>query len=100
DRQGEELLDEAREELLERVCAIDVAKDSGKVCVREPAPNGTGRRRSRVWDVPARTSGVLELGDHLVCQGVTVESTSDYWQIWYYLLEARAWWSSWSMPGM
>ena len=30
-------------------------------------------------------------GEHLVGQGiekVTVESTSDYWRIWYYLLEA------------
>jgi transposase len=34
---------------------------------------------------------VTGLGDHLVCQGiekVTVESTSDYWRIWFYLLEA------------
>jgi transposase len=47
---------------------------------------------SKVWDVPARTKAVIELGDHLACQGiqkVTVESTSDYWRIWFYLLEAR-----------
>jgi len=34
---------------------------------------------------------VTELADHLACQGiekVTVESTSGYWRIWYYLLEA------------
>jgi len=33
----------------------------------------------------------LELADHLVrerVQKVTLESTSDYWRIWYYLLEA------------
>ena len=87
----EEILDEAHEQLLQRVCAIDVAKDSGKVCLRVPAETGTGRRVSRVWDVPARTRAVIELADHLVCQGVekvTVESTSDYWRIWFYLLEA------------
>lgn len=87
----EEIVDEAHEQLLQRVCAIDVAKDSGKVCLRVPAESGTGRRVSRVWDVSARTKAVIELGDHLVCQGVqkvTVESTSDYWRIWFYLLEA------------
>ena len=88
----EVILDEAHEQIVERVCAIDVAKDSGKVCVRVPAESGSGRRVSKVWDVPARTKAVIELGDHLACQGiqkVTVESTSDYWRIWFYLLEAR-----------
>lgn len=87
----QEIVDEVHEQLLDRVCAIDVAKDSGKVCLRVPSQSGTGRRVSRVWDVPARTNAVIELGDHLVCQGVqmvTVESTSDYWRIWFYLLEA------------
>jgi transposase len=71
------------------VAAIDVAKASGKVCVR--LPNKDGRRVSRVWDVAATSGGVTELAEHLVEQGiekVTVESTSDYWRIWYYLLEA------------
>jgi transposase len=91
-REPEEILDEAHEQIMERVCAIDVAKDSGKVCVRLSAESGSGRRVSKVWDVPARTKAVIELGDHLACQGiekVTVESTSDYWRIWFYLLEAR-----------
>ena len=57
----EEILDEAHEQLLQRVCAIDVAKDSGKVCVRLPAESGSGRRVSKVWDVPARTKAVIEL---------------------------------------
>jgi transposase len=41
--------------------------------------------------VQATSRAVIELGDHLACQGiekVTVESTSDYWRIWFYLLEA------------
>src|SRR6185437_5030772 len=50
-----------------------------------------GRRVSRVWDVAATTAAVTELAEDLVELGVervTVESTSDYWRIWYYLLEA------------
>ncbi len=31
-REPEEILDEEREQVLERVCAIDVAKDFGQVC--------------------------------------------------------------------
>jgi transposase len=68
-----------------------VAKASGKVCVRVPHPSGGGRRISRVWDVEATTGAVTELADHLVGIGiekVTVESTSDYWRIWFYLLES------------
>jgi transposase len=88
----EEILDEPFEQIVQRVCAIDVAKDSGKVCVRTPAETGSGRRVSKVWDVPARTNAIIELGDHLACQSiekVTLESTSDYWRIWFYLLEDR-----------
>jgi len=45
-----------------------------------------------VWNVSATTNAVTELADHLICQGierVVLESTSDYWRIWFYLLEAR-----------
>ena len=44
-----------------------------------------------MWDVPATTGAVTELAEQLIELGiekVTVESTSDYWRIWYYLLEA------------
>ncbi|MEU8803257.1 IS110 family transposase [Spirillospora sp. NPDC048819] len=87
-----EVPDEEHERLFERVCAIDVAKGAGKVCTRLPHPQATGRRVTRVWDVDAVTGDVIELGDHLACQGievVTLESTSDYWRIFFYLLEAR-----------
>jgi transposase len=87
----EEIPDAEHELVLDRVCAIDVAKDSGKVCVRVPHASKPGRRVSRVWDVSARTRDVGELADRLVAERVekvTVESTSDYWRIWYYLLEA------------
>jgi transposase len=86
-----EIEDEGHERVLERVAAIDVAKASGMVCVRVPHESKPGRRVSRVWEVPATTRAVTGLGDHLACQGigkVTVESASDYWRIWFYLLEA------------
>ena len=91
-KEPEEIPDDAHERIFERVCAIDVAKDSGKVCLRLAAESGTGRRVSRVWDVAARSRAVSDLADHLAglgVQKVTVESTSDYWRIWFYLLEAR-----------
>jgi hypothetical protein len=75
----EEILDDDHELVIERVCAIDVAKASGKVCVRVPQPSRRGRRISRVWDVAATTGAVTELADHPVGAGiekVTVESTS------------------------
>ncbi|HUH68012.1 MAG TPA: IS110 family transposase [Mycobacterium sp.] len=84
-----EIPDAEHELLVARVAAIDVAKASGKVCVR--LPGQAGRRVSRVWDVAATSGAVSELAEQLVGQGiekVTVESTSDYWRIWYYLLEA------------
>ena len=87
----QEIEDEGHERILERVAAIDVAKASGMVCVRVPHESRPGRRVSRVWEVAATTGAVTGLGDHLACQGiekVTVESTSDYWRIWFYLLEA------------
>jgi transposase len=81
--------DDEHELVIERVCAIDVAKASGKVCVR--LPGRSGRRTSKVWDVTATTGAVSELAADLVgerIERVTVESTSDYWRIWFYLLEA------------
>jgi transposase len=76
-----EVPDQEHERIFDRVCAIDVAKGSGKVCTRLPHPEVSGRRVSTVWDVDAHTRDVIALGDHLVCQGVeivTLESTSDY----------------------
>lgn len=90
-REPEEIEDEEHEQILERVCAIDVAKASGKVCTRVPHESRPGRRRTRVWDVDATTNAILELGEHLAAEQiekVTLESTSDYWRIWFYLLEA------------
>lgn len=84
-----EIPDAEHELVIERAAAIDVAKASGKVCVR--LPSKTGRRVSRVWDVSATTAAVADLAGQLVdlgVQRVSVESTSDYWRIFYYLFEA------------
>ena len=88
----EEIDAEELDQLVARVAAIDVAKAAGKVCTRVPHDTVAGRRVTRVWDVPATTNAVVELSDHLACQGierVVVESTSDYWRPFLYLLEAR-----------
>jgi transposase len=89
-REPEEIPDDDHELVIERVGAIDVAKASGKVCVRA-SKDAVGRRSSRVWDVAATTGAISELAAQLVAdriERVTVESTSDYWRIWYYLLES------------
>jgi transposase len=90
-REPEEIEDEEHERFIERVCAIDVAKSSGMVCTRVPHDAQPDRRRTRVWQISATTRAIIELGEQLVALGiekVTVESTSDYWRIWFYVLEA------------
>ncbi|MED7950427.1 hypothetical protein [Streptomyces sp. BE303] len=62
---------ETVEGFVERVAAIDVAKAAGMVCMRFPHPARDGRRVQEVWNVAAATSAVLELGDRLLCPGVT-----------------------------
>jgi transposase len=83
---------EEHEQIVERVAAVDVAKASGMVCTRLPHDSVAGRRVTKVWEVKTDTRSLLELADHLVCQGVqrvVLESTSDYWRPFYYLLAAR-----------
>jgi transposase len=83
--------DQEHERVHDRVAAIDVAKDSGMVCTRTPHPARPGARRSTVWTVKARMGAVRELGLQLKESGielVTLESTSDYWRIWFFVLEA------------
>jgi transposase len=89
--QPREVQDEEYERVWERVAAVDVAKGSGVVCTRVPDEDRPGRRRTHTWTVPARSAAVIELGDHLRArqiQVVTLESTSDYWRIWFVVLEA------------
>ena len=90
-QEPQEIQDEEHEQPVARVAAIDVAKASGMVCTRVPHASGQGRRVTKVWEVPATTGAIIELGGHLAGLGieqVTVESTSDYWRVFFYLLEA------------
>jgi transposase len=83
--------DEEHERVHDRVAAVDVAKDAGVVCARTPHPARPGARQSRVWTVKARMGTVRALGRQLKNDGiqmVTLESTSDYWRIWFFVLEA------------
>src|SRR5207248_8558166 len=83
--------DEEHERVHDRVAAVDVAKDAGLVCTRTPHPSRPGARQSRVWTVKARMGAIRALGRQLKNNGiemVTLESTSDYWRIWFFVLEA------------
>ena len=77
-------------QVVEYAAAIDVAKGFGMVCTRVPGSR-PDRRRQKVWRVEATFQEVTALMDHLRCEGIqrlVLESTSDYWRIWYYLAEA------------
>jgi transposase len=80
------------EQLAERVAAIDVAKASAVVCVRVGHASIAGRRVTRVWEVRSTTNAIIALAEQLALERierVVVESTSDYWRPFVYLLEAR-----------
>jgi transposase len=89
---GQQVEVDEHEEIVGRVAAIDVAKASGMVCTRVPHATKAGRRVTRVWQVPSTTNQILELAEQLAGEGierVVVESTSDYWRPFVYVLEAR-----------
>ena len=72
-----------------RCAGIDCSKKDAKVCVRI---QGQGRRAksATVTTWGAVTSQILALREHLVAAKVTcvvIESTSDYWKPFYYLLD-------------
>ena len=83
---------EEQEQIVERVAAIDVAKASGEVCTRVPHASIAGRRLTEVWTVGATTNAIVALAKQLAQEGierVVVESTSDYWRPFVYLLQAQ-----------
>jgi transposase len=83
--------DQEHERVFDRVAAVDVAKKAGMVCIRLPGPSGRGPRAATTWEVPATMNAVRELAGQLRearIEKVTLESTSDYWRIWFYVLEA------------
>jgi transposase len=83
--------DEEHERVHDRVAAAGVAKDAGVVCTRTPHRSRPGARQSAIWTVKARMGTIRALGRQLKNDGiemVTLESASDYWRIWFFVLEA------------
>ena len=90
-REPVEVEDRQDEQAVARVAAVDVAKASGVVCTRLPRAGEPGRFITKVWPVGATTNAILELADHLTAleiEKVVLESTSDYWRPFFYLMEA------------
>lgn len=82
---------EEREEIVERVAALDIGKAELVCCVRVPGPPGKARRVQEVVTYKTMTRSLLVMGDRLRELGVTrvvMEATSDYWKPPFYLLEA------------
>ena len=76
----------------ERCAGIDVAKASGVVCTRLPAQRDGGRRVAVTETVAATVPAIAALAGRLAAAGVelvSMESTSDYWRVWFYVLEAH-----------
>jgi transposase len=80
-----------REEIIERIAALDVGKAELVCCVRVPGPPGKTRRVQEVTTHKTMTRTLLAMVDRLRELGVTrvvMEATSDYWKPPFYLLEA------------
>jgi transposase len=80
-----------REEIIERVAALDIGKAEVVCCVRVPHEGRAGRRLQEVETYPTMTRSLLSMADHLRVLGVTrvvMEATSDYWKPVFYVLEA------------
>src|SRR6266571_1077125 len=74
----------------EVVAGIDVAKESAVVCVRMPPAEGKKHRTSHLQAVPATVPAITELAAELKAAGVqmvSMEATSDYWRVWFAVLE-------------
>jgi transposase len=81
-----------REEIIERVAALDIGKAEVVACVRVPSPRTPGRRAQEITRYSTMTRSLLRLADRLRELGVTrvvMEATSDYWKPVFYLLEAQ-----------
>jgi transposase len=84
--------DQDREEIIERVAALDIGKAELVACVRVPSPHHPGRRAQEVRTYSTMTGSLLALAAWLQGLGVTrvvMEATSDYWKPVFYVLEAH-----------
>jgi transposase len=80
-----------REEIIERIAALDIGKAALVCCVRLPNPGRPGRRLQDVQTYSTMTRSLMRMVDRLRELGVTrvvMEATSDYWKPAFYLLEA------------
>jgi transposase len=80
-----------REEIIQRVAALDIGKAQLTCCVRVPGKGKSGKRLQEVATYSTMTRSLLVLADRLRELGVTrvvMEATSDYWRSPFYLLEA------------
>ena len=80
-----------REEIIERIAALDIGKAELVCCVRVPAGPGKSRRMQEVTTYKTMTRSLLVMLERLRELGVTrviMEATSDYWKPPFYLLEA------------
>jgi transposase len=88
------VLEEAhdREELIQRVAALDIGKAELTCCVRVPSPDKPGRRLQEIQTYATMTRSLLGMADRLRQLGVTrvvMEATADYWRPAFYVLEAQ-----------
>ncbi len=82
---------EEREEIIERIAALDIGKAELVCCVRVPGGPRKSRRVQEVTTYKTMTRALLRMIDRLQELGVTrvvMEATSDYWKPPFYLLEA------------
>ena len=80
-----------REEIIERVAALDIGKAEVVCCARVSGGPGKTRRVQEVTTYRTMTRSLLVMVDRLRELGVTrvvMEATSDYWKPVFYLAEA------------
>jgi transposase len=81
-----------REEIIERVAALDIGKAELTCCARVPREDGPGRRMQEVTTWPTMTRSLLALAARLAelrVSRVVMEATSDYWKPVFWVLEAH-----------
>ena len=75
--------------IYDRVCGLDVHRDTVVACVRVTGANGETQQEIITW--ASNTCELLALRDWLKTWGVThvaMESTGEYWKPVYYVLES------------
>jgi transposase len=81
-----------REEIIERVAALDIGKAELTCCARVPDQGRAGRRLQEVTTWPTMTRSLLALAARLAelrVSRVVMEATSDYWKPVFWVLEAH-----------